>query len=687
MTTAERIAALEAELSQPQQGLPQPGQQSPQQAIVGDTAGRIAALEAELSQPQQGLPQQLPGLPNDSSMPQPQLPQPQMPQQSQQPQPQQDEGGMLSNLYDSVSDYATPRLQGAADYALPVLRGASMGLADDIMSLGGATRVAMTSDESVVDAYHRIKGSLEDRQDRFTEENPVYSTVADIAGGIGSGVGAAKLLKPFFKIGTAAGASAIGALEGGISGVGNSQEDGNMLLDTAIAAAGGAVLGPIFNAAGNAITGAGARNSAGRALRREMNSKGIDTADVNTFLQNNPRGMPADMDAFSMMSAAAANTPGPGQVSAYQALSDRQQSMASDVAELMQTKTGGRIDFNAHTKELDDFAIAAAKPFYDQAHAATIPITPTMKNFMDDRKMQPLWNKARSRFETINGRVPTQDVNKIYRLRDGQSPNVTDYNKLELWDYFKQELDQKITRSYRGGYGTVGEALKPRRAELLSELDSVVPAYKEARNLWSDSSKMKEALAEGRKILRTDFDDQYVDGLTRGENAMYINGATRALVDKAQSFSEGGNSARNLLNKPQNVKRMRRAFPDDASFKDFMSSMRTIADQGRTHALATQGSKTTPLAAAMSDLNSSDLKGVPVDLLQGNYVQAAKGLTNTVFNKRNDYMNAERAQEVTDALFSTDTKKLIELTRRGLLDPNVVGGLLGATAAVVPNDY
>lgn len=567
---------------------------------------------------------------------------------------------------------------GTSDHVMALLNGASFGFGDNTLAAGGATREAIFNGKNVVDAYNRILSQLEGRQKDFTQDNPLTSAALNVTGGFASGAGLAKTMKNIINPATYKGAVALGGIEGGLSGLGNTQQGENAIRNTAVGATGGAVAGPVFKSIGDYITSRGLKNEAGRQLRKTMDEQGITIDNINDFLKSGNRNMPADMDELLMKGAAAANTPGPGQVSAYRSLYDRQIKMADDLALLMQNKTGGRIDFNAQTKQLNDKAIEQASPFYEEAHKAVIPITDTMKKFINDRKMQPLWNKARSRFETINGRVPTKDVNKIYRLRDGQSPNTTDYNRLELWDYFKQELDQKITRSYRNGYGTVGKSLEPRRHELLNELDEVVPAYKEARSIWSDSSRMKEALEEGRKVLRTDADDLYIENLTPGEKSMYINGATRAIVDKAQSFSQGGNSAMNMLNKPHIVKRMRNAFPDDETFNDFYGAMQNIAKQGKTYAIATQGSKTTPLRNAMDELATPSMMGTASDALQSGGLSVAKGAVDNVFKKRGQYLSSEIAKDLSDALFTNNTNKIDELTRKGLLSPEMLGSLLGS---------
>ncbi len=82
------------------------------------------------------------------------------------------------------------------------------------------------------------------------------------------------------------------------------------------------------------------------------------------------------------------------------------------------------------------------------------------------------------------------------------APSATSPGNIFFWDQVKRDLDDQINAAFRNGENNRGMMLKDLRKDMLSELDSTVPAYKQARDKAAESLGAQNAVEAGYNSVR-----------------------------------------------------------------------------------------------------------------------------------------------------------------------------------------
>ncbi|MFT4046962.1 MAG: hypothetical protein QM661_09730 [Solimonas sp.] len=165
----------------------------------------------------------------------------------------------------------------AKGLAREATEGATFGWGDEI-GLGGAALaakaaqklgVAPDTGQSLGEIYDDMRSHYDSERKQFSDEHPVASTAANIAGGVATGgLGGAGIIGKAAQAGKLATAGALagtGAVEGALAGAGNADE-GERLKGAAEGGAVGAVAAP----AGAAVVGGAARTLAKRGAVKDV---------------------------------------------------------------------------------------------------------------------------------------------------------------------------------------------------------------------------------------------------------------------------------------------------------------------------------------------------------------------------------------------------------------------------------
>jgi hypothetical protein len=147
--------------------------------------------------------------------------------------------------------------------------GMMFGFDDEIGAGMVAPIKALVEGTSIGDAYRTARDANRAQKARNREENPVASTVGEVAGGLALGGNLAKggltlAGRNVPVIGRTGAAGAEGAAYGGLYGAGNA-DDGDRLAGAATGAAVGGLTGGILERGGRAVSGALARRGQGAA--------------------------------------------------------------------------------------------------------------------------------------------------------------------------------------------------------------------------------------------------------------------------------------------------------------------------------------------------------------------------------------------------------------------------------------
>ncbi|WP_428818437.1 hypothetical protein [Microbulbifer sp. MCCC 1A16149] len=468
------------------------------------------------------------------------------------------------------------------------LQGATFGFSDELAA-GFKSAVAGAMGDDPAKAYYGTQQELDQEQRDFAEKNPGISLGLEIGGGLTSGgLGLAKTMAKLAGKGVlpkVAGAAGIGAAEGGLYGAGTSRE-GERIPGAVEGGAVGAVTGPLAAGAGKLISeGVGpvadwvGRNlinspqkNAQRYLSETMAQEGVGGSELARAL----REMPGNA-ILSDVSTGARNTlegilhqpDNPAIWNQAESLlrsrnAGQQPRLIGDLAENLGIDTMG---IQQTVNALGQQRSKIAGPLYQQAYRQPLKRTEKLESLM----RAPAVKQALGSAQTIaaNQRIAGDQV-----------------SHMRLFDLAKQDLDDQIGRALTSGEKGKARDLIRLKQDLVSELDDQVPAYKQARDVFANHSAMIDAAEYGRRILREDADviDDVLKGMGQSEKEMFRIGAGRAIRDKLMQASQSGDATKRL-NSGLVRERMRRAFPSENSFNDFMKKVEMEADIYSTTAI------------------------------------------------------------------------------------------------------
>jgi len=412
-----------------------------------------------------------------------------------------------------------------------------------------------------------IKDRVYAKQDAYEAENPVLSTVGQMAGGVAA-------MAPLGM--TAAGARALGVapgqgllsrgLWGGGSGMAISGADslarGNDLTTAGLTALGGGLIGAGGGAMapylGAAVSKAGqvGRKALGLApaagdvgisrpaadiLTRAMNADNTlgNQAAVN-MSQAGPRAMMADAgpNTMSLLDTAIQRS-GPGSRVALDAVERRAAGANSDIVEALNAGLGNPEGVYTATNALRTGSAPARDAAYRAAYASPIDYS----------------SDAGRSIESLMGRVPQSAINAannlmkvegstsrqiMAQIADDGSVRFVEMPSVEQLDYITRALNTVAQGTEGsgalGGMTDVGRAYRNLARDIRGATKEAAPAYANALETAATPIQQREALEFGTTMLRPNVArDEVADvigGMT-GPQREYAKQGVRAQIDEA----------------------------------------------------------------------------------------------------------------------------------------------------------
>lgn len=313
-------------------------------------------------------------------------------------------------------------------------RGASFGLSDRAGAalsslIGGWQDAGEYGDYG--GTYSENLADIHKQRDQFYEDHPVAATVANIAGGVASGIPIAKAASAIPMVAKAYEAlnvlgkgakvkkyATTGALAGGAAGAGNADE-GDVLAEAGKGAATGAVLGtvlpPVLSGAAKLLNNTvGVTVRAGvnalrspedqttRQLSKNLSRDNISIDQLEQGLHDmGPGAMIADVAGKNTLAQAdlAATVPGPAKDASLKALETRAKGTGGRVVGALKQGLGvdstnfDELQQGLHTNMRD----VAAKHGYDEIlNNGSVELTPRLQKLMQGDTMKAALNRARS---------------------------------------------------------------------------------------------------------------------------------------------------------------------------------------------------------------------------------------------------------------------------------------------------
>ncbi len=501
-------------------------------------------------------------------------------------------------------------------------QGATFGFADEIAAGLTALAVSPFSDKDFGQIYDETLETERANLAAAQEQFPKTTLGTTIAGGaVSGGLGARAGMGILRNVPRLPRVAAIGGAEGALFGAGTAEDD--KLKGAAIGGGIGAVAGPVVTGLGSVLARTGKKiaapimrmagntpkRQAARIVERAVDLDDLGAASVQDELKRlGPEATLADLgENLSGVARAVTGKPGRARTIASALLRDRQQTQKGRLL-----KAAG-VDF-----DIDDFKRSfhttmnnrksAAAPLYDEAYGSSLEITPNLATLMKRPTMQKVLKKA----------------SVILQDEGGGGSHV------RLMDAAKRELDDMTGKALRGGKRETARRLINMKNDLLREVDSQVPSYKQARDLFSSEAGMRDSASLGRSLFssRIDLDDTAVaiEGMGAGDRQAFQIGAIRGLIDKLEKTPETRNAAQKLIESPRQREILSMVFPDSDDMNRFLQTARAESQFSFTKNRIMGGSPTTPRleeaadltreASAAAALRGGDATGMAIQFLR-----------------------------------------------------------------------
>lgn len=615
-----------------------------------------------------------------------------------------------------------PEVGHVEGLAQSAAQGASLGLSDEIagataaFSPSGLVKAMMTR-TNPINTYTSVRDGLRDRQRSYSDAHPVAAGAAEVAGGLPLAAGSLPAaLRGALKGGAALGAGAgFGHAEGDVDA---------QLKSTAVGAGIGGALGGAFEAVKRPVTNIGGALLTRSGLRPRTDKLGGMIEGTETIAKRFVRHQFARDGITDAGQVAAGVGPSGGQPAEIVAdqggemvrrtlggLQSLPGAMANKAKTVLKTRTAEQFPritasvqriLRVPAKDADREAIALvtarrarAKPLYDAAYAKGAIDDPVLNSLLGNKWFRRAYNKAvgvaadegitmpQVWRTTGTKEIITATGKKTVPVRERfEIPNV------QALDYIKRELDGIITRGLRntgkGGLSsTQANAIRKLRDKYVARLDELVPEYKAARAQFGTDSAAEDALEAGRNIFgrTTKLTDDEVNAMSATDRELFLVGAFRAMRDRLGGVGDHRDLTK-VLNNPNVMGQLRQMARTPGEFEELQTLLQSELGMAET-AAATQGSRTTPLAAMQAEIEgvNPDIFTALGTALRGKPLPALAQGGRALFSRQNTHPAGQVAEHAGEMLLAPATPKNIQniFTPERVTQP-IAARMLGMTA-------
>lgn len=463
---------------------------------------------------------------------------------------------------------------------------------DDPASLGKLISGALKywgGDTKAKESYDTAVARERELNKTAAEQHPVASTVGNIAGAValplGAGAGAATLG------GRMIAGAGVGGVLGGAAGIGEGEGAVDSLSRGAVGAGAGAVLGGVAPAViegairgsravaepvVNAIRGirdpeAEAGRRVATALQRDVQADPQAAARLTPqeFAGSVQSGGPATImdiggETTRALARSAANTSPEGRAALNRTINDRFEGQSTRLTDAL----GSKYNYPDATLLSDAIKKAAQstnRPAYEAVMSAH-PVVNVPAEITDRPAVAQAMKDAVSLAKNYGEKI--QGAPEIKTILSGPGYHIADdvpnpaKTSLRYWDYVKKALDARIEGAKRsGGLDDLNSKQKAdfaglvdARNALVGHLDTVAPAYKNARAGAAAYFGADDALDAGRKILASRMNNtevaQGLAKMTPGERKLAQDGFVSELIAKLKETGDRRTALNKIADSP-----------------------------------------------------------------------------------------------------------------------------------------
>lgn len=554
------------------------------------------------------------------------------------------------------------------------LHGATMGFSDELQA--GARTLAGKVGLADPLSYEQNRLIFDAMRQKYARENPWKAGIADVGAAIASPINRViGAVAGIGKLPTIMQSGLGGAIGGGLYGAG-AADPGER---AAGAAFGGTVGGAVGAAAPPLMRGAIAGSAALRnmlsdvpvaerkAYERFGKAMGQDDVTRQQMAQNIDRlgdeAMLADVGGTNVqrLGRDIYTMPGPARNIADRELNARDALARPAMMDRVRRLFGVQDDYLDQMDDLLATREAQANRMYPEIYDSPVQVNKTLANLLN----RPFAKKAKARLKTrmLDRGYNADDVEAIL----GRDIVEGDTLSLRVLDQWKQQMDDiwmPQARSGAKGASDLGNIVR----QVRTEVDRVQPKYKTARDAYAGSSRMIEALEEGKRFTKLYPEEiaKKVRGMTASEREMYLNGAARELTDMLERGVDASSPKQLIAKNPKIRRQIEALFGDDAaSYREFIDEIDRWSAFKETKKGVQGGSDTASKIAGQEDLAAGDLISAGSHLARGNIVDAGKELIATLLAKRRQFgIDDKTARELSRIMFTRGKDANREILRR-----------------------
>jgi hypothetical protein len=607
-----------------------------------------------------------------------------------------------AQVYQAALQQATPQMEYG--FGRAALQGLSMGWSDEIEAKARAARGE--------GRYEDILAGLRQAKQRFGEQYPIGSTLAEIGGALptmalggagfaGLAARAPGIVSRISPLTTGlTGAAATGGLTGAITGAGEA-EPGQRMMGAATGGATGAALGPVGQVATGMASGAvrkglevgksaiGAdtasqfQRRADVKLLQALRRDGLSPQEAANRLQTIQAG---GYKPETIVEAGGRNTraladvvskyPGASQV-AEELAEQRMAGQAGRVISDFERVFGRRDSALDVAEDLINRRNQSSGPLYRQAYREGGVIQdPRIDKLMELSAFKDAYKTARELAELDGLNLPA-NVEDLKRLGG--------YD-LQTLDYIKRGLDDVlyVRATPTSGTGkTLFGKLKDKRREFVDIIDEVGPdSYRAARQAFAGPTEVRDAIEAGQKFTRLSPGQLERDfaRLSPAEKEGFQLGVLESIRQNVEKGADGSDVLRRVWASPEKRRQLQVILGND-QFRDLTNSLARERVIRQTDVTMTRGSQTMERQLGQREFEGAD-ELIPLVRQRGLMGGTGEYLLRTMTGP-----GQPTAQALAPTLFSTDAQRQMqELMRLQSVDELLrrraaaMGGAVGAGA-------
>ncbi len=283
---------------------------------------------------------------------------------------------------------------------------------------------------------------------------------------------------------------------------------------------------------------------------------------------------------------------------------DSQTKNVQDIAERTLTTPGK--NFFKDVRTLEKQMQKDAAPLYKAAFKQAVPVTEGISDIIKT----PVGKRALARANTIL-KQERQNPNNLgmQNLRDGEGEV-----SIELLDAVKRGFNDVIEGKYRDKttkrlvLDDLGRATQNTLTDFVSEIDAASPVYKEARGAFAGPAKLRDALNDGRNVVKsTKVTPEQIavrlESMTPSERELYRSGVMRGLIDVMQGAVTDTNRVRKLVRSEGLQNKLRAVFDDRNAADEFIRQLQ------EAEALAGRVQRVSPTTGSLTAVRGADVTG------------------------------------------------------------------------------